>query len=116
MGGWSSQCSGSGTEEFGLVTKAIGHWEWFQAEVGWEGPSGVWMIQARGPVGGAGLGGGMDWLWVGAAWLGIDLELSRGGTSQNDSGQGSGSRRTACRLGPKGENKAKGKDGLRKKV
>lgn len=46
----------------------------------------------------------MDWLWVGAACLGIDPELSRGGISRSDSNQRSGPRRTTCVLGPKDEN------------
>lgn len=83
--------------------------------MGGEGPSGGWIVQARGSVGGTGLGGGMDRLWVGAARLGIDPELSRGSISRSDSNQRSGPR-TTCVLGPKDENEATGKDELGEKV
>lgn len=54
-------------------------------------------------------------MWVGAARLGIDPELSRGSISRSDSNQRPGPR-TTCVLGPKDENEATGKDALGEKV
>lgn len=58
--------------------------------------------------------------WIGCGWeqhgWGLTSSSAEEVPHKNDSGQGSGSRRTACVLGPKGENKATGQDGLREKV